>query len=121
MWIFTRYGFFSAVTSRPIPGLPQTDELMIRARVKKHLENLIARFPTNLGGKEIHHSDNTDYPYRIYASRSVWSLVMETLGREIDYSNFKGEVADSGLTEPDYEHALHDVWAVMAGLQHRPT
>ena len=40
------------------------------------------------------------------------------LNEELDYDNFKSEVARyQGREGTDYEHALHDVWSVMDELQ----
>jgi len=40
------------------------------------------------------------------------------LGEEIDYDNFKSEVANhQGTAGAAYEHSLHDVWSVMKTLQ----
>ena len=37
---------------------------------------------------------------------------------DLDYDNFKSEVARyQGNDGADYEHALHDVWSVMYGVQ----
>ena len=48
MWIFTRYGFFSIACPKIAYAESdslQEDRLMIRARRRKHLEALQARFP----------------------------------------------------------------------------
>jgi len=49
MWIFTKYGFFSAVCAREGSGRHgqpvDPDRIMIRARLLSHLEALLKRFP----------------------------------------------------------------------------
>ena len=57
MWIFTKYGFFSAVCARRGDGNHgqpiDSDRIMVRARVRGHLEALMKRFPDLLGPCEI--------------------------------------------------------------------
>jgi hypothetical protein len=44
--------------------------------------------------------------------------VLAGLAEEIDYDNFKSEVAHhQGKVGTPYEHSLHDVWSVMSKLQ----
>ena len=122
MWIFTRYGFFSAVCARQGEGhygAPvDPDRIMVRARVRSHLEALLARFPADLGGCGIRESSSTDYALRIFVAKDAWSQVLAELASDIDYDNFKSEVArHQGAAGADYEHALHDVWGVMYRLQ----
>jgi hypothetical protein len=51
-------------------------------------------------------------------SKSDWSTVLLALNEELDYDNFKSEVArHQGRDGTDYGHALHDVWSVMYELQ----
>ena len=65
MWIFTRYGFVSAACATKADGTIDADQIMLRARSKKHLENLQARFPdTELAKAMILDSVGTDYRYR---------------------------------------------------------
>jgi len=96
MWIFTRYGFFSAVSARQGDGAHgqpvDPERIMVRARVRGHLEALIDACPL-LNGSAIMTFSGTDYAYRIFVSKSVWSQVLAALGDEIDYDNFKSEVA----------------------------
>ncbi len=122
MWIFTRYGFFSAVCARQGDGgygAPvDRDRIMVRARARAHLEALQARFPDQLGSCEIRESSATDYAFRILLSKSAWSDVMAELARDIDYGNFKSEVArHQGSAGAAYEDTLHEVWGTMLTLQ----
>ena len=122
MWIFTRYGFFSAVCARQGEGhygAPvDPDRIMVRARARAHLEALLARFPDQLGSCEIRESSATDYAFRILVSKSAWSDVMAELARDIDYGNFKSEVArHQGSAGAAYEDTLHEVWGTMLRLQ----
>ena len=124
MWIFTKYGFFSAVCARRGDGSHgqpvDPERMMIRARDRGHLEALIYQHPKLLGSAEIRAFPGTDYAYRIFIPKGVWSKVLAALGEDVDYDNFKSEAARyQGAKGADYENALHDVWSVMYGLQER--
>ncbi len=120
MWIFTKYGFYSAVCARqgggehgqPIdPG-----RIMVRARLRGHLEALVAKFPEQLGQCEIMAFPGTDYAYRVFVPKADWANVLAALGDDLDYDNFKSAVArHQGYN--NYERALHDVWSVMHDVQ----
>lgn len=121
MWIFTRYGFFSAVCARQGNGKygqpVDPDRIMVRARMREHLESLKKRFPELLDG-EIVDSAGTDYAYRLFIPRTVWAGVISALAEETDYDNFKSAVAHpQGRAGADYEDSLHEVWSVMHKLQ----
>jgi hypothetical protein len=122
MWLFTKHGFFSAVCARQGDGKHSqpvdTDRIMVRARIRGHLEALKKRFPDLLGEAEIQESAGTDYAYRLFAPKSTWTQVVAGLAEETDYDNFKSEVArNQGRAGAAYEHSLHDVWSVMHRLQ----
>jgi len=122
MWIFTKHGFFSAVCARQGSGKHgqpvDLNRMMIRARVRTHLEALKKQFPDLLGQCEIQEFGGTDYAFRIFVVKSVWSQVLAGLSEETDYDNFKSEVArHQGKAGAAYEHSLHDVWSVMYKLQ----
>jgi hypothetical protein len=122
MWIFTRYGFFSAVCARQGNGSygqpVDLNRIMVRARMREHLEALQRRFPQELGAGEIVSSGGTDYAFRLFIEKPVWAQVMSALAEETDYDNFKSSVARlQGREGAAYEHALHDVWSVMNRLQ----
>jgi len=122
MWLFTKYGFYSAVCARQGDGRHNQpvdpDRMMVRARVRRHLEALKERLPDLLGDCEIMESSGTDYAFRIFVDKSVWSQVLVGLNDEMDYDNFKSKVAHhQGNDGADYEHSLHEVWSVMNRLQ----
>jgi hypothetical protein len=122
MWIFTKHGFFSAVCARQGNGTHRQpvdpDRIMVRARVREHLEALKERFPNLLGQCEIREFAGTDYAYRLFVDKRVWSQVLAGLAEETDYDNFKSEVArHQGRAGAAYEHSLHEVWSVMNRLQ----
>ena len=123
MWIFTRYGFYSVVSARQgglRHGPIDPTQLMVRTRRREHLEALQARFPAELASVSIAHSTDTDYAHRIVVPKATWVRMAAALADEIDYGNFKSEVARHlGSGGAAYEHALHDVWSVMYSLQRR--
>ena len=122
MWIFTKHGFFSAVCARQGDGNHgqpvDPDRIMVRARVRSHLESLKARFADLLADSEIMEFPGTDYAFRIFVAKPAWSRVVVGLTEEMDYDNFKSKVArHQGREGADYEHSLHEVWSVMNRLQ----
>jgi hypothetical protein len=122
MWVFTKYGFFSAVCARKGSGTygqpVDPDRIMIRVRLRSHLDALLRRFPEVLGENEIQTYPGSDYAFRIFVAKPAWSKVLAALAEETDYDNFKAEVArHQGKDGGAYEHSLHDVWEVMHGLQ----
>jgi hypothetical protein len=120
MWIFTKHGFFSAVCARQGDGKhgQPVDRIMVRARVRGHLESLKKRFPDLLGQCDIQESAGTDYAFRLLVQKSAWAQVLAGLAVETDYDNFKSEVArHQGRAGAAYEGSLHEVWSVMHRLQ----
>jgi len=122
MWVFTKYGFFSAVCARKGGGKygqpVDPDRIMIRARLRSHLEALLKRFPDVLGDSEIQTFAGTDYAFRVFVAKTAWSDMLAAMAEETDYDNFKSEVARHlGKDGIAYEKSLHDVWDVMYGLQ----
>ena len=70
-----------------------TTRLMVRARVRGHLEALKKRWPDHLGLCDIRTFAGTDYAFRMFVDKYVWSRVLSELALETDYDNFKSEVA----------------------------
>jgi hypothetical protein len=92
--------------------------MMVRARVRAHLEALKNQFPEALGSCEIQESSHTDYAFRVFVDKPKWASVLAGLAEDVDYDNFKSAVArHMGDEGAEYEHALHEVWAVMYALQ----
>lgn len=122
MWLFTKHGFYSAVSARKGNGeygqSVDPDRIMVRARLAGHLENLKNRFPELIGECEIKEFKGSDYACRIFVPKSVWGQVAEQLAEETDYDKFKSEVArHQGQKGNEYKNALHRVWSVMNQLQ----
>ena len=97
MWVFTKHGFYSAVCARQGDGghrqAVDPDRVMVRARVRNHLDALKHRFPELLADCEIKDFAGTDYAYRFFVAKAVWSQVLVGLNEDMDYDNFKSEVA----------------------------
>jgi hypothetical protein len=122
MWLFTQYGFFSAVCAREGDGSAgnkvDAGRVMVRARLLGHLEGLKLRFPEDLGGLEIMETPATDYRYRLFVDKAVWVHVLQCLGDELDYDNFKSKVGRNlDVVGGEYYDSLHDVWDTMQRLQ----
>ena len=120
MWLFTKYGFYSAVCARKGTGKHgapvDPDRIMVRARVRSHLDALKRRFDEELGTCEVKEFAGTDYAFRIFVDKATWARVVADLVGEMDYDNFKSEVGRHS-NDGAYEHALHKVWDVMFRLQ----
>jgi hypothetical protein len=120
MWIFTRYGFVSIACAKKPDGSIDEDTLMVRARARKHLENLQERFrDTAFGKAEILTGAGTDYKFRVIIPKAEWASVVSQLAMEQTWSNFKSEAARFGhmKTSGLYIHALHEIWAIMLDFQ----
>jgi hypothetical protein len=122
MWIFTKHGFFSAVCARQGDGRHgqpvDPNRIMVRVRVREHLERLKLCFPDLLGQSEIREFAGTDYAYRLFVDKPTWAQVLSRLTEETNYDNFKSEVArHQGRPGAAYVHSLHKVWTVMHKLQ----
>ena len=98
MWLFTKHGFFSAVCARQGNGKHgqpvDPSRIMVRARVRGHLEALQSRFPDQLGGSEILDSGGTDYAYRAKVPREQVAKAIHDQIMGITYDNFKNSIKD---------------------------
>ena len=108
MWIFTPFGFFSIV-QKPHDA---SDQLTIRGRVRGDLENLVSHLPS---ASAIREDVNADYRYRITADKDDIAYLMARLVVDLDYDNFKNQVA----MRHGYERAASygDVWSTLYELQ----
>jgi hypothetical protein len=108
MWIASKLGFFSIVTSGP--------EIQIRGRFRQDLLNL---------QRELHRADSryrikliatpkADYGYRAIVSRAGLHRVMQLLADTVDYPNFKSMIEE----QPD-QRDKHDTYlAFWSGMLH---
>ena len=118
MWIATKHGFFSIVRAhackevgqenyvhKPHPGL-----VMVRARVREHLEALVAAHGDLIEPAAIAHSTGTDYPYRVIIDKDAATALVRRLAMEIDYTNFKNTAHDARPGDRAYHRFLMDTW-----------
>lgn len=109
MWVFSRAGFFSAVAK----GNGAHAEICVRARVLADFDKMRELYYPEMS--RVHTNQGTDYPYRIYMTRSEWARVMDRMAYDVDYKNFKGMVsAERGYAVADL---YSDVWSVMYGAE----
>ncbi len=110
MWLITPIGFFSVVRK---PTDIKGKTLTVRARVKEDLQALKANFLPELG--DIQASKANDYRYRAIAPQGAVAKAMASLVEQLDYANFKNEVAKR---QGQARAALyHDVWSDLYRLQ----
>lgn len=111
MWLATKLGFYSVVEK-------EEDVFHIRARVKKDLENLRKHFEKRyrITLPEVETWPGADYRFRIITDRETAQQALFVLITEIDYSNFKSEIADTQDQRAKLS-AYHRVWGEMARLQ----
>lgn len=113
MWLMTRHGFFSIVD--------KGTETHIRARERGDLERLSALAFKARGGdaqmQTIVETPTADYRFRLILTGPKWQrqatvgAVMDALGKDIDYPNFKAEIDQ----RPDQARKpYHEVWGVIA-------
>lgn len=114
MWLITPVGFFSVVQK---PTDIQAQTLTVRARVRSDLEALKAEYLPELG--PIQDSKVNDYRFRAVAPQAAVAKAMARLVENLDYSNFKDEVAErQGHARA---HLYHDVWSTLYRLQKADT
>ena len=88
--------------------------LTIRARVYDDLVRLKAYLPLM---SDIISSEDSDYRYRAVAEREAVKAAMSMLTAEIQYDNFKDEVARSEGQGYERAAVYGDVWHVLYRLQ----
>lgn len=110
MWIFTPDSFLSIVDK----GDPSGKTLLVRARKSGDIERVFPAAQVAEGG-------GTDYAFRARIDREEVAQRMADAIRQINFPNFKNEVA-----EHDRHEAYFDVWRAMhrfqteAGKKRRP-
>ena len=86
MWIFTKFGFFSAVCARQGEGQyyqpVDPDRIMVRGRLRSHLNAIKKRFPDLLGDSEIKEFPGADYAYWFFVPKLAWVRVFAGLSEE---------------------------------------
>ena len=119
MWISSVVGMFSVVQAGPEPGQRSNAprKLMVRARVRRHLELLQSAHPALQPLPILESDPGRDYRWRIIVPRRVFARVVGTMVLGIGYGNFKGACAASPDLAQDYSSALHEVWSAFRRLQ----
>lgn len=107
MWLFTNIGFFSAVQK------PGTDFLTIRARVKGDLDALREKYLSELSPTIS--NVGTDYPWRATVSHAAFAVALDQIVLDIDYSNFKNEVA--ARQGKGRAHRYGKVWSALYDMR----
>ncbi len=110
MWLITPVGFFSVVRK---PTDIKANTLTVRARVRSDLEALKTAYLPELG--PIQKSSTNDYRFRAVAPQAAVAQAMARLVQDLDYSNFKDEVARRQGS--DRAHLYHDVWSTLYRIQ----
>jgi hypothetical protein len=113
MWLFTTAGFFSIVQDAQDKSLHH-----IRTRTLDDLNTLRALIPA-LPRPVLSHP-GSDYPHRILCPSGLLPEVLTTLGRTIEYPNFKSEIARLPA-QRDKLPAYHQIWSLMAASADRRT
>lgn len=122
LWIFTSDGFLSAVEHRA-----DANKLMVRARDRKSLENLVAGSQMagaadgedDLKYEDIYSEKNSDYAHRIVVSKATFALwVSFEVMNMITYPNFKSEAAK--YRSGQWMTSLHGVWHEMNKVDEAP-
>ncbi|MFM9042715.1 MAG: hypothetical protein ACKOPI_00940 [bacterium] len=113
MWVISKYGFASAVEHRDQPGW-----VLVRARDRADLEEFcgVAR-DKGLSGfseSEIEENPQADYRFRMTVKSEDWAELVKVLAGEIDYPNFKNEVA---TVDPERAAIYGGVWSELRRIQ----
>ncbi len=110
MWIFTNYGFVSAVQHNA-----KQDAFLVRAREPGVLEEFAKRHKINTVVRE---TPDADYRYRAEIERTEFAAAVAVEILSIDYGNFKSAFRSLITENTGVTHwALLDVWTVMRDLQ----
>lgn len=106
MWLVTTEGFYSVIRWHD-------GRMCVRARQRADLDRL-RKIAPELSAIEV--TPGRDYRYRCFCTQKQWVKVAGRLAEQIDYGNFKSEVARKrGMG--GYEKALHSVWSIFGKLQ----
>jgi hypothetical protein len=110
MWIQSRSGAFSLVLA------DDRDTMLIRARLRKHLELLQGEHP-KLTDHPIVETSEGDYRWQIGAPPSLVAAIVAKLVLGIDYDNFKDACSKRDDLCSDYLTAVSQVWGVLRRMQ----
>lgn len=111
MWLATKHGFFSIVCGRDNAGNVDHGVLVIRARQRKHLQNLIVATDGKVPLGKVVWRNGTDYPYRMAVLKNVGLKLIVELSAGIDYDNFKDAAAAEHPDDLAYRRFLGATWS----------
>jgi hypothetical protein len=106
MWLLTSDGFYAIVQKSG------ENELCIRARDAGDLDRLRSRYLPTL--TETLETRGGDYRYRAWVSRDALAEGLAAIVRDLDYANFKDEVARRDSVRA---HIYGEVWGVLGEIQ----
>lgn len=121
MWIATPTGFYSAVAHKFEPEL-----VVVRGRALQDVEALAAwinRRRADLVGTpdgevEVIAYQQSDYPWRVIATKGEWAAFLAFEVEGITYTNFKDEIT---RVQGRARHDIYSrVWGVLLGLSKLP-
>ena len=98
MWIFCKFGFFSAVQHRDKPNT-----LLVRGRFDGDLDRLL----NSLSPEDrtlcspVAETPNADYFYRMEMPKHIFAKAVGEIAEEIDYGNFKDSVHEGNRSPRD--------------------
>jgi hypothetical protein len=107
MWIISTIGFFSVVQK------PGESRLTVRARVAGDLDRLREKYMPELSATIT--KGGSDYPFRGTVTRSDFARGLAKIGEDIDYPNFKSEVARKMGSQR--AAVYHKIWKVLTDLE----
>ena len=120
MWLFLPASFLSVVAARhlKISGQPvDPDRLVVRARMRVHLDALQERHLDLLAGCAITEDRARDYRFRLLVGKPAFAEVMKREVLALVHTNFKSEVERVNGFDAEYARACHRVWGEMLPLQ----
>jgi hypothetical protein len=110
MWLFINIGFFSIVQK------PNESFLTVRSRVEADIDRLREECMPSLSSTVT--GAGTDYPYRATISHEDFAKALGAVARNINYSNFKNEVAKR--MGPQRARIYSKVWSSLLELEKAP-
>lgn len=114
-------GWYSIVLARhPITKMADPSRVMIRARLRNHLERLVDRFQEDLGGADIIETVNADFRFRVIVTKETWIQVAAMMAADVSYIDLRTGIEHlQGRSADDYLEALSQTWKVVRSLQSR--
>ena len=118
MWIHSSIGFFSAVRDHFHAG-----HVLVRARFQEDIERLadMVAQPEFAGAvPKIERTPDRDYLFRISIGNLTWGHVLQRLGEEITYTNFKSSVHGDRVRDDAYAECWRQMRKAQQHASERP-